>query len=75
MKSINWTVLERENMIANLKTAAFWADLVLTLISIVLATGLITNNTYVQLLGWIVGVLTTLGYHALDIGAKKPPVV
>ena len=56
---------------SNLKTVAFWADLVLTVISLVLATGVVTAASWVSALGWVTAVLTTLGYHAFDIGVKK----
>ena len=56
---------------ANLKSVAFWADLVLTVLSLVLATGLVTSVHWLQILGWVSGLLTTLGYHAFDIGVKK----
>lgn len=57
--------------LANLKTVAFWADLVLTVLSLVVATGVITSTAWIQVIGWVVGLLTTLGYHAWDIGVKQ----
>ena len=61
--------------LSNLRTVAFWADLLLTVVSLVLATGMVTNTTWVADMGWITAILTTLGYHAFNIGTKPaaPP--
>lgn len=49
---------------ANLKTVPFWADLLLTLGSLLLASGLVTSSSYVHAIGWIVSILGTMGFHS-----------
>ena len=44
------------------KTLGFWAVVVLTNIGLLLASGLILPSAAAQVVGWIVTVLTALGY-------------
>jgi hypothetical protein len=56
---------------ALLKSPAFYADLVLTLASLLLASGLVTSDHTLHVVGWVVSILTTLGFHSLLPSAPK----
>lgn len=44
------------------KTVGFWAVVAMTNIGLVLASGLVLPNVAAQVVGWVVTILTALGY-------------
>lgn len=54
------------------KQPSFWIALVMTNLSLLLQNGYITDNTYAQPAGWVLTILTVLGYRALAPKVEEP---
>ena len=61
-----------ETTVAAYKTLQFWAVLVLTNIGLVLASGLVLPGAAASVVGWVVTVLSALGYKGWQ--KETPPV-
>lgn len=55
------------------KTAGFWGTVVLTLLGLLLASGLVSAALLPHVIGWITTVLTALGYKGLGTATVVPP--
>lgn len=57
------------------KTVSFWIALVMTNISLVLATNAFGTGSTSQVLGWIMAIASALGYKVLTPATKEeaPP--
>lgn len=56
-----------------LKTPGFWVALVMTNLGLLLANGVFTDGTALQIAGWVMTIATALGYKALSAGTPETP--
>lgn len=54
------------------KTTKFWATFLLTNIGLLLASGVILPGGIAAAIGWVVTLLTALGYKSLPAGPDEP---